>query len=103
MSIYIDTIELLKSISGGKRLYFSTALTIKLSPHHLPFDVWAAHMEDGELAIMLYEGEEDKEKWWPLNPAHMSDLFIIQSLYQRLKTYQKTLFTVKTHGGMLCL
>ena len=80
-NIFLDCIDIIKSLVGHEYLYFDTAVEVKLTPHTYPFQAWAvAVSEKDELYIM-----DNNEEWHQLKLEQHNASLVLGSLYQRLK------------------
>lgn len=81
----IDNISnIVRDLVGSKYLYFDTALTIKLSPHSFPVNIWAVCTTPApyNLVYVMDAGEN----WFQVDE---NDKVLIESLYQRVQTIKK--------------
>lgn len=80
-NIFLDCIDIIKSLVGHEYLYFDTAVEVKLTPHTYPFQAWAVSVsENDELYIM-----DNNEEWHQLKLEQHNASLVLGSLYQRLK------------------
>lgn len=66
-----------KDLAGSENIYFDEALTIKTSPHTLPFMFWGV-CASPDNTVYIMDGSEN---WWPVE---RKDTVIVHSLYQRV-------------------
>jgi hypothetical protein len=78
-TIFQECVELTKNIAGHEFLYFDSALSLKLSPHSIPFTVWAVCVSPkDELFVM-----DSDEQWHQVKEENGS--LLVGNMYQRLK------------------
>lgn len=78
-----EIVNIVKGLVGNEYLYFSTALVIKLSPHSFPVNIWAVCVSPRNEIYVMDGGEE----WTKIDE---SDDKVLQTLYQRVKSIEKT-------------
>jgi len=80
-TIFQECIDITKEIAGQEFLYFDSALELKLTPHTIPFNVWAVCVSPkDELFVM-----DSDEQWHQVDSDSRP---LIANLYQRLKMIQ---------------
>lgn len=76
--------HIVRELVGSEYLYFDTALTIKLSPHSFPVNLWAVCTTPApwNKVYVMDAGQEWHE-------VAETDNVLIESLYQRVQTIKK--------------
>lgn len=80
-----EIIYIIKSLVGNEFLYFGTELEIKLTPHSWPVLMWGVCVSNND-EIYLMDGGEEWHK--------VEEEVILQTLYQRMKSIEKTYKTI---------
>jgi len=80
-TIFLECIDMIRTLVGDEYLYFDSAVEVKTSPHTPPFAAWAVCVSPaGELYVM-----DRDEQWHPLETDDRGAALVVGSLYQRLK------------------
>lgn len=74
-----EILSAIKEMVGHDYLYMDSAIMVKRSPHHQPFNIWALSVSPaGDLYVM-----DADEQWYPVDPV--KDTLLLPSIYQRVK------------------
>ena len=71
----------MKGLAGHEFLYFETAIEVKVTPHSVPFNAWAACVSPKDELFLM----DSTEQWHQIELADDNAALVIGSLYQRLK------------------
>jgi len=80
-TIFQECADIVKGLAGHEFLYFETAIEVKVTPHSVPFNAWAACVSPKDELFLM----DSTEQWHQIELADDNAALVIGSLYQRLK------------------
>ncbi|MFL5789057.1 MAG: hypothetical protein ACJ748_13440 [Flavisolibacter sp.] len=80
-NIFSECIEIVKELVGNEFLYLDSGVEVKITPHSVPFLIWAMSVSPkDELFVM-----DNNEEWHKVELEDVNADLIIGSLFQRLR------------------
>ncbi len=80
-TIFQECVDIVKDLVAHEFLYFDTAIEVKITPHSYPFNAWAVCVSPKDELFLM----DSNEQWHQVELTDGNAVFVIGSLYQRLK------------------